>query len=99
MFAVGNFLAAIALVLHAMISTYTWIVIITALLSWVNPDPYNPIVRFLHAITEPVFRTVRRVLRLPYTGIDFSPLIVIFFLQFLDWFLFPTLIGMAKRLQ
>ena len=54
---------------------YMWIIIIRALLSWVNPDPWNPIVRFLYQVTEPVLRPIRR--RLPYTAIDFSPLIVI----------------------
>ena len=69
----GNFLGAIAEVLNIVLTIYMWIVIISALISWVNPDPYNPIVRFLFSVTEPVFATVRRVLPFPYMGIDFSP--------------------------
>jgi YggT family protein len=99
MFVIGNFLSAVAVVLHAIVTTYTWIVIIAALLSFVRPDPYNPIVRFLYAITEPVFRTVRRVLRLPYTAIDFSPFIVVLILYFVDNFLVQSIYDFAGKLH
>jgi YggT family protein len=99
MFVIGNFLYAIAVVLSAIISTYKWIVIIAVLLSWVRPDPYNPIVRFLHAVTEPVFRTVRRMLRLPFTGLDFSPFIVILALMFLEYFLVQSIYDFAGKLH
>ena len=59
MFILGNFLLAVAKILDYVLDLYQWIVIISALLSWVNPDPYNPIVRFLHSVTEPVFRPIR----------------------------------------
>ncbi len=55
MFIIANLLKAVAFVLDSLLSIYFWIVIISALLSWVRPDPYNPIVRFLYSITEPVF--------------------------------------------
>ena len=84
-----NFLFAIASVLDILLDTYKWIVIIAALLSWVHPDPYNPIVRFLYAATEPVLRPIRR--RLPMMGIDFSPLIVIAAIYFLQIFVVKSL--------
>ena len=98
MFIVGNFLHAIAVVLDIILTFYMWVVIISALISWVNPDPYNPIVRFLYAATEPVLRPIRR--RLPVMGgIDFSPLIVIAVIYFLKYFLVATLNDFAIRLH
>jgi YggT family protein len=98
MFIVGNFLHAIALVLDFILNFYMWVVIIAALVSWVNPDPYNPIVRFLYAATEPVLRPIRR--RLPVMGgIDFSPLIVIAAIYFLRYFLVATLSDLAIRMH
>jgi YggT family protein len=69
--------SAIFQVLHAVLSIYFWIVIGRAIISWVNPDPYNPIVRFLHNATDPVFDRIRRVLPLQFGGIDFTPIIVL----------------------
>jgi len=69
---------AIATVLDFVLSAYFWIVIISALLSWVNPDPYNPVVRFLRGITEPVFYKIRRWIPFAVVGgIDLSPIVVI----------------------
>src|SRR5512135_1053673 len=99
MFVLGNFLGAMAGVLDIVLTIYMWIVIISALISWVNPDPYNPIVRFLFSVTEPVFATVRRVLPFPYMGIDFSPLIVVLIIIFLQQFLVRTLHQVAMNLQ
>ncbi len=94
MYVVGNLIYALAMVLNIAITVYIWIVIIRALLSWVNPDPYNPIVRFLAAVTDPVLSPIRR--RLPYLGgIDISPVIVILVLYFLRLFLVPTLTRVA----
>lgn len=98
MFVLGNFLTALAVLLKWTLQTYMFIVIARALISWVNPDPYNPIVQFLVRATEPVLRPVRRLLPLP-GGIDFSPLIVIMGLAFLQIFLVPTLRQLAWRLQ
>jgi YggT family protein len=99
MFVLSNFLGAIADVLNIVLTIYMWIVIISALISWVNPDPYNPIVRFLFSVTEPVFATVRRVLPFPYMGIDFSPLIVLLVIIFFQQFLVGTLRQVAINLQ
>ncbi|HEX9861187.1 MAG TPA: YggT family protein [Nitrospirota bacterium] len=97
MFVLGNLLSAIASVLDMILTIYTYIIIARALVSWVNPDPYNPIVRFLYAATEPVLYPIRR--RLPMAGIDLSPLIVIAAIYFVQIFLVATLKGMAMRLQ
>jgi YggT family protein len=72
---------------------YTWIIIVAALISWVSPDPFNPVVRFLRQVTEPVLAPVRR--RLPpwkTGGLDFSPLIVILAIQFVQQVILPFLL-------
>ncbi len=97
MFVIGNLLSAIASVLDFLLTAYIWVIIVRALISWVNPDPYNPIVRFLYNITEPVRRPVRRLLPLSM-GIDFSPLIVIAAIYLLRMFVVKTLFDMAVRL-
>ncbi len=98
MFVLGNFLGAIAQILDMVLGLYMWVIIIRALLSWVNPDPYNPVVRFLNQITEPVLYRVRRVV--PYLGgIDLSPIIVIFIIYFLKAFAVTTLMQVAMQLK
>ena len=93
---IGYFFVALARVLDMVFSLYFWIILIAALLSWVRPDPYNPVVRFLRAVTDPVFYRVRRWLPfLTIGGIDLSPIVVILGLQFLQWFLVPTLMRLG----
>ncbi len=85
MYFLSTILSAAVYVVHNVIWLYTWIIIISAVLSWVNPDPYNSIVRTLRALTEPVLWRVRRLLPFVYiNGIDLSPVVVILALQFLD---------------
>lgn len=91
MFVAGNLLSAVATVLDMVLEFYKWVVIIAVLLSWVNPDPYNPIVQFLRKVTEPVFSPIRRVMGRYGLGIDLSPLIVIIVIIFLQQFLVPSL--------
>ena len=98
MFIVANFLAGLANVLDLVLQIYLWVVIVRAVLSWVNPDPYNPIVRFLHRATDPVFYWVRRRIPIAFGGIDFSPMLVILALIFLRSFLVQSLRGLAERL-
>jgi YggT family protein len=99
MFVLGNFLVALAQVLGMMLTLYLYIVVGSAILSWVNPDPYNPIVRFLRGATEPVYRRLRRVLPLYAGGIDFTPMVVILLIVFLQSFLVDTLVQVGARLQ
>ena len=99
MFILSNFIKSIATILHILLNLYMWIFIIRALISWVSPDPYNPIVRFLYNITDPVMYRVRRYLPLNFGGIDLTPMIIILVLIFLDSFLVPSLYELAMRLS
>ncbi len=92
MFVAGNFLTALGQIVDMALSLYMWVIIISALLSWVNPDPYNPIVRILYQITEPSLRLVRRYIPLGSMGIDISPIIVILAIMFLRNFLVKSII-------
>ncbi len=91
MFVVNNFMMAIAQILDFLLTIYMWIIIGRAVISWVNADPYNPIVRFLFEATEPVLSRIRRFLPLHFGGIDFSPMILILGIMFLQSFLVRTL--------
>ena len=98
MFVAGNFLYAFANILDIALNIYLWIIFARAILSWVNPDPYNPIVQFLYKVTEPVLYPIRRIM--PYgVGIDFSPLIVILVIYFIRGFVVKTLFDIAIRLR
>ncbi len=77
-----------------LLNLYMWIVIISAVMTWIEPNPYNPIVRFIYSITEPVFDFVREHLPVIFGGIDFSPLVVIIAIQFLQVWAIPTLANM-----
>ena len=96
MYVLREFLLAAAWLLEYVLWAYMWIIIIRALISWVNPDPWNPIIRFLYQVTEPVLRPIRR--RLPFTGVDFSPVVVILAIYFLQRFLVRVLAETAYRL-
>ncbi|MFP4391312.1 MAG: YggT family protein [Desulfohalobiaceae bacterium] len=96
MFILSNFLLAIAEILNALLSIYFWIIIISAILSWVNPDPFNPVVRILRNLTEPVLYRVRSWL--PFTvvgGVDLSPIVVLLGIQFVKIFLVQSISQMA----
>ncbi len=98
MYVISNFLVAIAKILNIGLSLYMWIVIGRAIISWVNPDPYNPIVRFLNAVTEPVLYPIRKKIPFSPGGIDFSPVLVILVIIFLQSFLVKTLMQMAASM-
>jgi YggT family protein len=98
MFVFSNFVIALAKIIDIALTLYMWIIIIRAVISWVNPDPYNPIVIFLIRVTEPVMRPVRRLLPFRNLGIDISPIIVILIIIFLQYFLVETLKQLALRL-
>lgn len=98
MFILGYFFSAVATVIHMALWIYMWLVIIRALLSWVNPDPYNQIVRFIYNVTEPVLYRIRALLPINLGGIDLSPIIVILGVYFLDGFLVKILYRIADIL-
>ncbi len=97
MFIFGNILTGIAEVLDVVLSIYMWVIIIRALISWVNPDPYNPIVQLLQKMTEPVLRPLRKLVPAYRIGVDLSPLIAILIIIFLRAALIKTLyrLGMS----
>ncbi len=97
MFIIGNLFIALAQICGALLTMLYWLILIRALLSWVNPDPFNPIVQFLYRVTEPVLDPLRRLL--PPMGIDVSPLIAFFAIVFLRSFLVRTLFEIGMRLQ
>ena len=99
MFVLGNLILAIANILDIGLSLYFWIVIISALISWVNPDPYNPIVRFLYSVTEPVFRPIRRLIGFRLGPVDISPLIVILAIKFVQLFLIHSLVELGYKIK
>ena len=99
MFILGNLVQASAVILDYAITFFWWLVIIRALLSWVSPDPYNPIVQFIEKATEPLLAPFRSLLPAHRIGIDLSPLFAILFLYFLKLFLVKTLLGLAFRLS
>ena len=98
MFMFSNFIKAIADLLNFVLGAYIWIVIARAVISWVNADPYNPVVRFLHQVTDPLLSRIRRVVPI-MGGLDLSPMILILAIVFLQNFLVPTLRQIAMGLQ
>ena len=99
MIILSNFLIAIAKVLDIVLTIFMWIVIARAVLSWVSPDPYNPIVRFIHKVTEPVLYQIRRRIPMNFGGIDFSPIIVFLAIIFLQRFVVHSLYGLAQTMH
>lgn len=98
MFVFGNFMIALAGIVDFLLTAYMWIIIGRAVISWVNADPYNPIVRFLYEVTEPLLGRIRRFLPISMGGVDFSPVILIVVIMFLQSFLVPTLRQLAQGL-
>ena len=98
MFMFGNFIKAIADLLNFVLSAYIWIIIARAVISWVNADPYNPVVRFLHQVTAPLLNRIRRFVPV-MGGFDLSPMVLILGVIFLQSFLVPTLRQIAAGLQ
>jgi YggT family protein len=99
MIVLPNLIKAVAVVLDTLLTVYFWIVIVSAVLSWVRPDPYNPIVRTLYALTEPVYYRIRK--HLPFTfmaGIDFSPIVVLLAIKLLEIAVVNSLYQYALRL-
>jgi YggT family protein len=98
MFVMGNTLLGLATVLDYLLTFYSWIIIARALISWVNPDPWNPIVQFLTRVTEPVLAPIRRRLGMSM-GIDLSPLIAIAAIWFLQIAVVQSIKDAALRMN
>jgi YggT family protein len=91
MYVMGYFLLAVATICDYVLLIYMWVVIASAVLSWVSPDPYNPIVRFIRNVTEPVLYRIRQYVPVNFGGIDFSPMLVILVIYFLRIFAVNTI--------
>ena len=98
MFALTNLFSALAQILDMVLSIYMWLIIGRAILSWVNPDPYNSIVRFLYNVTEPVLGFFRRTFPLVYGGLDLAPLVVLLIIYFLRLYVVQTLFDLARSM-
>jgi YggT family protein len=99
MFVLGNFLEAVVGVLGILVEVMWWLVVIRALLSWVSPDPYNPIVQFIERATEPLLAPFRHFIPTHRIGIDLSPLFALLFLYFVKAFILRTLLDVAYSLK
>lgn len=100
MFVLSNLLISLAKIIDILLTIFYWLILIRALVSWVNPDPFNPIVQFLYKTTEPVLEPIRRVLPKGFRfGIDISPIIAFLAVMFLRSFLVRTLIDLAMQLR
>ena len=95
----GNFILAVAQLLDIVLQAYMFIIIARALISWVSPDPFNPIVRFLYRVTEPVIRPIRRRMPMMSMGLDLSPMIVLLVIYFLRIFLVESLRDLGASLR
>lgn len=98
MFVLQYLIIALANLVNLVLIAYIWLIIARAVLSWVSPDPYNPIVRFLYRVTEPVLRPVRDRLPTWQIGLDLSPMVVILAIYFLREFLIPVLVRAAAEI-
>ncbi len=96
---IGYFIMAVARVLDFVLIAYMWLVIARAVLSWVNPDPFNPIVRFIHNVTEPVLYQIRTRIPVNFGGMDVSPIVVFLGIIFLRTFVVNSLNQMARSMM
>ncbi len=99
MFLAANLVEALATVLGFILEFYWWVLIIRALISWVNPDPFNPIVQFLQRVTDPILYPIQRMMRSDWGGVDLSPVVAILIILFLKSFLVRSLFDLARQLR
>ena len=99
MIIIAHFLNAVATVIYYILTFYLYLVIARAILSWVSPDPYNPIVGFIHNVTEPVLHQIRKRLPVHFGGMDFSPIVVLVAIIFLQTFIVGSLQSLARSLM
>lgn len=99
MYMIGYFLMAVAKVMDIVLIFFMWVVVARAILSWVSPDPYNPIVRFIHNVTEPVLQPIRMKLPVNFGGLDLSPIVVFLGVIFLRTFVVSSLNRLSMSLM
>lgn len=99
MILLANFMIALGKVLGMALDIYMWVIIIRALVSWVSPDPFNPIVRLLARLTDPVLRPIRRIIPFKNIGIDISPILALIVIYFVKYFLVASLVEYGYRIK
>ena len=100
MFILGNLCQAVATILDKVLWLYSIVIMVAVLLSWVSPDPFNPIVQFLRSVTEPLFAWVRRHVPFAMVGmIDLSPIIIFLIIQLLQMVVVRSLFDFGYRLR
>ena len=99
MIIISTFLEALATILSMIINVYIIIVVISALITWIRPDPYNPIVQALYRLTEPVYDIIRRYIPTAIGNIDLAPIILLLGLQFIQLFFVKLLFALAQQLS
>ena len=97
MFIFSNFIIALAKVVDIILTIYYWLILIRALISWVNPDPFNPIVEFLHRTTEPLLQPIRN--KLPALPLDISPMVLVLAIIFFQTFIVNTIKDYAHKMK
>jgi YggT family protein len=95
----GNLILTVADIVSLILTVYMWIIVAAALISWVSPDPYNPIVRFLYRVTNPVLRPIRRLIGNRLGPVDISPLVVVFIIYIIQRFLITSLVEIALKIK
>ncbi len=95
----STLIIAVATIAQMVIQIYMWVVIISALISWVRPDPYNPIIQILQRLTEPVYEKIRKYIPTVISGIDLTPVILILILQFINLFFIQILFDFAYSIK
>ena len=98
MFVLGNLVSALAQILNGALTIYTWILIVRVLISWVSPDPFNPLVQFLMQMTDPVLEPLKRIIP-PIGPVDISAMVAILLLQGIQHFLVQSLFDLSIRLR
>ena len=100
MFILGNFVQAIAAILGKVLTLYTYVLVASVLMSWISPDPFNPIVQFIRAVTQPFFDLIRRVLPFTMVGMfDLAPLVAFLLIQLVQMAVIPSLYELGVRLR
>lgn len=99
MFVLGNFISASTVILDYILTIANWLIILRVLISWVNPDPFNPIVRILYKTTEPLLAPFRRIIPMYKAGLDISPIFALISIWFLKLFLVRTMFAVAMKLS
>jgi YggT family protein len=99
MFLAANLVESLATVLSFILEFYWWALVIRALISWVSPDPFNPIVQFLQRVTDPILYPIQKMMRSDWMGVDLSPMVAILIILFLKSFLVRSLFDLAGQLR